>query len=293
MATRRMDLSVNQHDSLPRSRSQSTGFTLIELLVVIAIIALLVSMLLPSLRSARELARRVVCATALKTLGYGISQVSANENQERWIAYRDGARDWPTTHDRYTPQQDAYWSQRVRLYFGGKTTWHNLAHTPPYTQEKNESQGGRYMICPSDAQYHNATPNTDWYWVHSDSFSKYSSYGINTDAFGVDTNSETGVGGPRMGQLKSSSETILLADCELLMNHCSPRNYLDPGGPGTSAWFGDLRPDRHLEKANVTYADGHVEPHSAEEIAYPLADVTSGDRLRWYGRPEGGHRWWE
>jgi len=37
------------------------GFTLIELLVVIAIIAMLVAMLMPSLRSAKELARRAVC----------------------------------------------------------------------------------------------------------------------------------------------------------------------------------------------------------------------------------------
>jgi prepilin-type N-terminal cleavage/methylation domain-containing protein len=46
--------------------SRARGFTLIELLVVVAIIALLLSILMPSLSKARELASRVACATNLK-----------------------------------------------------------------------------------------------------------------------------------------------------------------------------------------------------------------------------------
>ena len=46
-----------------RMRRGPAGFTLIELLVVIAIIALLVTLLMPTLKTAKEMAKSVICAS--------------------------------------------------------------------------------------------------------------------------------------------------------------------------------------------------------------------------------------
>lgn len=54
-------------------------FTLIELLVVVTIISVLIALLLPALSSARESAKRVVCASQLRTHGT-VFNMYANSN---------------------------------------------------------------------------------------------------------------------------------------------------------------------------------------------------------------------
>ncbi len=59
------------------------AFTLIELLVVVAIISLLVSILMPSLSKAKQLATGAVCAANHRSLGHGFL-LYAEEHQQVW-----------------------------------------------------------------------------------------------------------------------------------------------------------------------------------------------------------------
>jgi len=65
-----------------KKRPGTFGFTLIELLVVIAIISLLVSILLPSLNQAKELARQAVCMSNLRSLT--LTQLLYAQDSDGW-----------------------------------------------------------------------------------------------------------------------------------------------------------------------------------------------------------------
>ncbi len=86
-------------------REERRAFTLIELLVVVAIIAILISMLLPSLSRAREQAKTVQCAANLRDFGAAF-HTYAGENAD---ALCSGSFDPDIDRDRDGPIDRVGW----------------------------------------------------------------------------------------------------------------------------------------------------------------------------------------
>ena len=93
------------HKSLQSSAGRGE-FTLIELLVVIAIIAILASLLLPALKSAREAALQIQCASQFRQMNVGI-QMYANSHEGVLPALNRGRY--------HTMGATHYWANRTPL----------------------------------------------------------------------------------------------------------------------------------------------------------------------------------
>lgn len=90
------------------------AFTLIELLVVIAIIALLVSILLPSLNRARQLARQSVCGSQMKSIGNAFQMYSSE-----WGIMPPGKMPSYSDSDAGESGSSNRWSRLIRSLVGG------------------------------------------------------------------------------------------------------------------------------------------------------------------------------
>ncbi|MHC4167765.1 MAG: type II secretion system protein, partial [Planctomycetota bacterium] len=84
------------------------GFTLIELLVVIAVISILMAILMPALRKAREGARRVTCVSHQR--GFGLAFQAYLEDNDYWSHWGPNRGYW------YVPRSDKVMADKNNIY---------------------------------------------------------------------------------------------------------------------------------------------------------------------------------
>jgi len=158
---------------------RSTAFTLVELLVVISIIALLLSILMPSLNKAREQAIRIVCAANMKSTGTSMAMYL---DDNKGVFPPDYMPPRATVKEDFT---ENFWQQRLVAY----------------------TKNGKVFTCSNYEKYYaksfaTANPKTDLYgsknkdnnWYYWYCSGTAPSFGFNHRALGCGGWSQTGFG---------------------------------------------------------------------------------------------------
>jgi len=113
------------------------GFTLIELLVVIAIIALLLAIITPALKKAKDAARSITCRSNLKQLGLGFQSYYIENNNKALVS--EGA--------------EIFWFIQIGPYLGDAAFTFNAGLDP----EMEMSSSMATVKCPSTK-----SPTLEW-----------------------------------------------------------------------------------------------------------------------------------
>lgn len=240
------------------------AFTLIELLVVVAIVALLLSILLPSLARARDAARETKCLSNLR------SQTQLTQF--------------------YLDQNRGYFPVRLNSATGGGSVYN--AFLPSRTILKGDKRPIDILTCPDDREPARDYPVGDAAGTNPDSLGIGEMYGLAPDTiirYGYGLNNMTGISpqtdaervlfNPKFSAYRYPTQTLMYADCAWVNARAHDRAIGDaPRLKGRVAnaaapqrmdvlaniptEYGDEREElrRHRRGSMIAYMDGHGAP---------------------------------
>jgi prepilin-type N-terminal cleavage/methylation domain-containing protein/prepilin-type processing-associated H-X9-DG protein len=212
------------------------AFTLIELLVVIAIIAILASLLLPTLARATSLARQTSCLSNVRQIGLAY-QGFLSDNTDHFPAYvteRTAPAGTPDTAEARAPYS---YRQQLVSYLGAGT---NIFGCPIALKWPDPAPGAWFNTDYGNNHNEANLPGASqqaWYLAHPD-------FGFNETV--------------TMSSLRRPSDFIMLGDAGRSDGTASR------GGMYPQPWaFDNATQARMLGRhpkgtANITYADGHA-----------------------------------
>jgi len=253
------------------------GFTLIELLVVVTIIALLVAILLPSLQSAREATRRVVCLSNQRQLTMsGI--MYAGENR----LIMPHADDDPTH------------SGHIRFPY----SWNIERFVNPIEPYVNKIEN---VSCPSWPGQTPAQPTSDSPFIpgHEGDYISHILWLPGKDE-NTDFWLEQRPSAPPVKWTNARSNQIVTADWNIYwQSGINPQlttfGYTNHGVDGGGEYPGSLTEYvRAVEGSNRTYVDGHgewVTPAKMGADNGPMTDLPLEARYT-HTLPAGRPYWW-
>lgn len=242
------------------NKNKHSGFTLIELLVVIAIIALLLSILLPGLKKAKEYTKRVVCGAQFRQIGVGMKMYADAYNE-----YLPDDHDVSGDRERHT-----YAVYRDTQVVAGKLKPFRFA----YLYELDYIDTPALFYCPGNRlglyQYESYTRPTEWGTLPQ-------SYNTQ-DEFGLSHNQWVRVGYTYYPvETNAKIDSSYQAPVELATKYVR----LNPNIPCATDIIHSRdnisHQSNHVYALNALYGDGHVSACNDQKVFNGLIDPLGND----------------